>query len=166
MRLDARWQPWFEQTARDTNQVLSDDTVDAAAMANDEFAKLRDTIGGFFRNLALSFTPQILATIEFLGDVVRNLGRAWDLFQGVGNAIGGVIAAGVQFAQGNFSGAAEIWGSINADSNALFAGQEPPGARGENAAEQAKTNELLARQNETLEGVWVTLRRNNQPVAR
>lgn len=157
-----------EAAARSANQVMTDDMVDSAAMVNDKWQMITDSIQGFIRNGILAYTDQMISFIEIVEDVMRNLGAIPRLFAGVGNAIGGVIAAAVQLASGNFSGAAEIWQNINADSDERFAGRDPNATRASaavpNAAEQRQV-ELLERQNQILENTWVTLRKNNRPVA-
>ena len=86
--------------------VLSEDNVNAAAEANDALTTLSTTASALGRRFALELAPAISIALsgltERLPGIIASIRAA---FAGVGNAIGGVAAAAVQFASGDFSGA-------------------------------------------------------------
>lgn len=100
------------QTAERTNQVLSADSVAAAAQAKDAIDLLNDSFTGLIRSLALNFAPAITAVANGLSAIVDVVGPAvrWftEGFLQVGTSIGGIAALVGQLGQGNFAGAREL----------------------------------------------------------
>lgn len=132
-------------------QTLSKDQTDAAAKANDAFARLDGSMKGLRRSFGIALAGPIADVVTVLADVfpraIRNLGAP---FRVLGELIGGTFALAAQFYQANFRGAFEIAKSL--PGNLLDAGRTTPQRDKPEATDEDKQMlELQRQQRDSLE---------------
>lgn len=144
-------QAW--ETARESNQIMSDQMVDDAARANDAWKKLTDTLAGSFRNAVLENAEGLTGLITLGQEAIGGLGM---ILNPLGSALGravpvarDVVGAGLATVTGQASEYAPNTPELQALVDAFDRAVSQAG-NGATFARDPQTGQVLKEQNDLL----------------